>query len=104
MKYKLRNFNIPLVPIPKNQAWIEVSTKDGRGPFVWVHINDKDGGRPKGRGRPPGKKVLGGRRISLRHRPGRIDWTGKLLMWHQSGDFWMWTQQGPAWGSAFIIE
>ena len=100
MKYKLRNFSIPLVPIPKDQVWIEVPTKDGRGPFVWVHID----GREKGRGRPPGKVVLGGRRVSLRKRPGRTDWTGRLLMWNQSGDFWAWTQQGPAWGSAFIIE
>ena len=69
MKYKLRNFSIPLVPIPEDQVWIEVPTKDGRGPFVWVHVD----GRKKGWGRPPGRAVLGGRRISLRKRPGRID-------------------------------
>ena len=100
MKYKLRNLSISLVPIPEDQVWIEVPTKDGRGPFVWVHID----GREKGRGRPPGKLVAGGRRISLKKKPGRFDWSKQGLEWNKRGNLWLWHNGDPDWRSCTIIK
>ena len=99
-KYKLRNFSIPLVPIHKDQAWVEVETKGGRGPFVWIYIR----GRKKAVGRPPGRLVSGGRRISLKKKPGRFDWSKQGLGWNKYANLWMWHRQGPDWRTCTIIE
>ena len=102
MKYKLRQLSIPLVRLhlPEDKAWIEMETKGGRGPSVWVYINP----RKKGRGRPPGRLVDGGRRISLRKKPGRIDWSKRVVEWRKKDNFWIWTDEGPDWETQYIIQ
>ena len=102
MKYKLRQLSIPLVRLhlPEDQIWFEMETKGGRGPYVWIYINPRE----KRRGRPPGRLVAGGRRISLRKKPGRVDWSKRLVEWRKKDNFWLWTDEGPHWKTSHVIE
>ena len=84
---RLRDLSIRLRRLPET-PWVEMEVEDE--PVVLVRV----GGRPR-RGRLPGRVVPGGRRVSFRVRPGRIDWTGRGIIWSRELQRWGWAYLGP---------
>ena len=92
---RLREFSIRLVRLPET-PWVEMEYGDH--PVVLVRV----GVRPP-RGRLPGVVVSGGRRVSLRLRHGRIDWTGRRIIWSRALERWIWAYQGPYRNGAYLL-
>ena len=85
-QYKLGDLRVRVrrLPISDEQAWVEMeSLLDG--PPVML----SNGGRGS-RGRPPGRVVPGGRRISLRRAPGRPNWGARDILWVPRWECWCW--------------
>ena len=92
---RLREFSIRLVRLPET-PWVEMEHEDH--PVVLLRV----GGRPP-RGRLPGVIVPGGRRVSLRLRRGRTDWTGRRIIWSRELEKWVWVYQGPYNGGLYLL-
>ena len=92
---RLRELSIRLVRLPET-PWVEMEYEDH--PVVLLRV----GGRPP-RGRLPGVVVPGGRRVSLRRRLGRTDWTGRRIIWSRGLRRWFWAYQGPYNSAMFLL-
>ena len=83
---RIRPVNVSIRAIPTTQVWVEAELGDG--PPVMVSIRGRE--EHKTRGRPPGRWVPGGRRISLRLKPGRPDWRARNIIWINGENTWAW--------------
>ena len=83
-QYRLRDLRVRVERLPEDQSWVEMESLPD-GPPVMISIRGRSS-----RGRPPGRRVEGGRQISLRRVPGRPNWGAREILWVPRGECWCW--------------